>query len=287
MFFMIIYDMSGLFFSCVHAYYARTKEPLDENTLRGMILNQLSFYNKKFGNHQNIVLAYDSAVGYWRKKHFQYYKETRKKTREESDIDWNLIFTWWNTIVDEFTTVLPYVSLRVDQAEADDIFATLCFRYSAVEETIIIVSSDEDSVQLQELYKNVKQFSLKRKAFITIENTKYDLFDHILRGDRGDGIPSVLSGENYLVEGIKQPSVTKKAVEEWRSKGGLRNPEKFCDATMLERFKTNRLIIDFGEIPLEIIDAIDEAYINFKTPKGKLFNYFIKHRLTNMMENFK
>lgn len=284
---MIIYDMSNIFFSTVHEYNARTKEPIDENTLRGLILSRISAYNRKFKQHGNtIVLAYDSRVNYWRKELFSLYKAKRKKTRDESDIDWDAIFKMWNKLVEEYSTVLPYVSLCVDSAEADDIFATLCFRYSDVEESIMIVSSDEDIVQLQKMYKNIKQFSLKRKNFITIENTKYDLFEHILRGDSGDGIPNILSDENCLMEGVRQTSLATKKIEEWRSHG-IRNVSKFCDERMLERFKLNKKLIDFEEIPMEIIEAIDDAYKSFKIPKGRVFNYLIKHRLTGLMDNFK
>lgn len=284
---MIIYDMSNIFFSTVHEYNARTKEPLDENTLRGLILSRISAYNRKFRQHGNtIVLAYDSRVNYWRKELFSLYKAKRKKTREESDIDWDAIFKMWNTLVEEFRTVLPYVSLCVDGAEADDIFATLCFRYSDVEETIMIVSSDEDIIQLQKMYKNVKQFSLKRKNYITIDNTKYDLFEHILRGDSGDGIPNILSEEDCLIKGERQKSLMSKKIEEWRGHG-LRNADKFCDEKMLARLKLNKTLIDFEEIPMNIIEAIDEAYKSFKVPKGRLFNYLIKHRLTGLMDNFK
>ncbi len=285
---MIIYDMSAIFFSSVHEYYSREKAEIDENTLRGLILSRINYYNKKFSGKfgNNIVMAYDSRVNYWRKEIFSLYKEKRKKTREESNLDWNLIFSYWNKIAEEFTENLPYVSLRIDGAEADDIFATLCFRYADVEELILIVSSDEDSVQLQKMYNNVRQFSLKRKAMLTVENTKYDLFEHILRGDAGDGIPNILSPENCLVEGVRQKALASKKIEEWRHNGGIRNPSKYCDETMLERFKLNKKLVDFDEIPMSIIEAIDEAYIKFKKPKGKLFNYLINHGLTGLMDNF-
>lgn len=287
---MIIYDMSGIFFASVHEYYSRETALIEENTLRGLILSRISYLNKKFSNKygSNIVLAFDSRDDYWKKKIFSLYKANRKKARDKNTkIDFDLVFPMWNKIADEFMANLPYHSIRLSGVEADEIFATLCFRYADVEKNILIISTDEDSVQLQKLYSNVHQYSLKRKAMLTVENTNYDLFEHIVRGDTGDGIPNILSESNCLVEGVTQTRLYKKDLEAWRLNGGLRYPEKFCDEKMLERFKLNKKLIDFDEIPMDIIDQIDDFYKNFKKPKGKLFNYFINHGLTGLMGNFK
>ena len=279
-----------IFFASVHEYSARETDQIDEDTLRGLILSRISYINNKFTNKfgKNIVLAFDSRDDYWKKKIFSYYKAGRKKARDKSKIDFDLVFPMWNKIAEEFMENLPYVSMRLSGVEADEIFATLVYRCADEEEKILIVSADEDSVQLQKMYKNVYQYSLKRKSMLTIENTKYDLFEHILRGDKGDGIPNILSPEDtFMHDGTRQATLYKKSIEEWRLKGGIRNPEKFCDEEMLKRFKMNKKLIDFEEIPMDVIEKIEEQYRTFKKPKGKLFNYFIQHGLTRLMETFK
>lgn len=284
---MLIIDMSNVFFSSVHEYTSRTSEELDENTLRSMILRRLYAFkrNLRIGNDRDIILAFDARDGYWRKDYFPHYKAKRKVIREESKVDWDTIFGYWNKIVEEFKENLPMISLSCPHAEADDIFATMCFRYSRVIDEIMIASSDEDTVQLQLLYKNVKQYSLKRKKLINVENVNYNLFEHIVKGDIGDGIPNILSPENSLIDGIRQKSVRKTAMDEWRTKGGIRTPEKFCTDEMLARFKTNKLMVDFNEIPMDIINQIDEQYKNYKRPKGTLFAYLAKHQLTAIMDD--
>lgn len=287
---MIIYDISNIFFELVHSYYAKEKSELSKELLRGLMLERLAFFGRKFKKHANKqILAFDSRNGYWRRDIFSYYKLNRKIKRENDEkVDWATLFIYFNEIVEEWKANLPFYCIQVDLAEADDIFAAICFRYANNEENVVIISSDEDIVQLQDFYSNIIQYSLKRRAIITKENTKYDLFEHIVKGDAGDGIPNIKSAENFLIEkhenNVKQKSIFKKEIETW--KVDFRYPEKFCDSEMLERFKTNKIIIDFGEIPMEIIDAIDEAYINYKIPKQKLFNYLIKHQLTKIMEDF-
>lgn len=285
---MIIYDISNMFFEVVHSYYAKETKPLTKELLRGLMLERLAYFGRKFKQHANKhILAFDSRTGYWRRDIFKPYKLNRKITRDQDEkVDWNTLFTYFNEIVEEWKESLPFYCLQIDKAEADDIFATICFRYARSESHIVIISSDEDIVQLQTHYSNISQYSLKRRAMITKENTKYDLFDHIVKGDAGDGIPNIRSHENILIEKTeKQKSIFKKELDVWRV--NFRYPEKFCDDEMLKRFKINQMIIDFGSIPMEIIDAIDESYINYKLPKQKMFDYFIKHRLTKMMGDFK
>lgn len=285
---MLIIDMSNVFFSSVHEFTSRTSEELDENTLRAMIIRRLFAFkrNLKIGNDRPIILAFDARDGYWRKDFFPHYKAKRKVIREESKVDWDSIFLHWNKICEEFKLNLPMISISAPHAEADDIFAALCFKYARKYPEIMIASSDEDTVQLQLLYPNVKQYSLKRKKLINVDSVNYNLFEHIVKGDAGDGIPNILSPENALIDGIRQTSVRKTKMDEWRNLGGMRYPEKFCDTPeMLERFKINKMMVDFNEIPLELIEQIDEVYRNTKKPVGRMFSYLAKHQLTAVMDD--
>jgi hypothetical protein len=51
-----------------------------------------------------------------------------------------------------------------------------------------------------------------------------------------------------------------------------------------ERFRENRVLVDYTNIPPAIAANIVEAYENTKVPKGKLFNYMVKNRMTNVMK---
>lgn len=287
---LIVHDLSSIFYNSVHEFCSRENATdIEENILRGMILTRINYINKKLskGKPFKVVVAIDSRR-YWRRDIFSNYKAKRKVDRENSKIDWNSIFEKWRKIIEEYKQNIPFIFIEVDGAEADDIHAAIAFKLHDEFEKIINVSVDEDIAQLMRLFENIEQYSIRRKKMITLESVNYDLFTHIVKGDSGDGIPNILSDLNTLVEGIRQESVTKVKVEEWRNNGGLRNPEKFCtNSNMLERFKMNKLLIDFDEIPIELIDKIYDTYENYKIPKLRCFDYLIKNKLTKLMEDFK
>jgi hypothetical protein len=46
------------------------------------------------------------------------------------------------------------------------------------------------------------------------------------------------------------------------------------------------MLIDLTKIPTKLYDEIINTYVNKKdVGRGKLFNYFVKNRLKNLMEN--
>ena len=66
-----------------------------------MVLNSLRSYKVKFGqDYGEMVIACDNR-NYWRKKIFPYYKENRKKTIEQSELNWKEIFEYLNKIKNE------------------------------------------------------------------------------------------------------------------------------------------------------------------------------------------
>ena len=95
-------------------------------------------------------------------------------------------------IKDELTEFFPYKVLEVDNAEADDIIASVVFHEPKNYEKVLILSSDKDFIQLQK-YNFVSQYSPMQKKFINgVDPTTY-IKEHILKGDRGDGVPNFLA----------------------------------------------------------------------------------------------
>lgn len=279
---MILIDMSNMVFNAVLEYHSRTKETIDEETLRHMIVTRISQIKKNLSKFDDgiIVLAYDSK-NYWRRKLHPNYKGSRAKDREESAFDWNAFFPIWNVIKKEFEESLPFYSIALDTAEADDIIATLVL-HMAHHHKICIVSSDEDFLQLQTL-PSVTQYSIKNKKFITDDN--YSLFEHIVKGDRSDGVPSILVNIDFFHEdnGTRQPSVTVKMLSEWEPHKN--KPEQFCrDHVMLERYLMNKKLIDLREIPQELQDKIMDTFNSYTLPKGKVFMYCVTHQLTKFLK---
>lgn len=256
------------------------KIALDENLIRHMVLNSLRSYTKQFKDkYGDIIICCDSKK-YWRRDVFPLYKANRKKAREESGFDWSLIFDTLNKIRDELKENFPYKVINVEGAEADDVIAVLAGLLSPHEE-ILILSSDKDFVQLQK-YDNVTQYSPILKRFMKTEDPLMYVKEHILKGDRNDGIPNFLSADNVFALGERQKTINKKKLDEWLRK----KPEEFCtNDNMLRGYKRNQMLVDLDFVPEKIKAQIVETYENAKpNSKQKMFNYFIQNRLKNLME---
>jgi hypothetical protein len=107
--------------------------------------------------------------------------------------------------------------------------------------------------------------------------------EHIIRGDKGDGIPNILSPDDIFVTKGRQSPLKQTLVDEWKTQ----DPSIFITNDVLWRnFQRNRELIDLSRAPEEISTAIIDQYHLLKSgsTKSMLLNYFIKYRMVNMME---
>jgi len=207
--------------------------------------------------YPNVIVACDNKK-FWRKEFFPFYKAHRKADRQSSNINWPKIFHSLN-IFKERAINNPYFKiLDVEGAEADDIIAVLTARF-ADENEVLIVSSDKDFVQLQK-YPNVSQYSTVANNFIKIDDPIRFIKEHIIKGDRGDGIPNFLSDDNVFVTGKRQKMIKTEKLQMWVTQ----KPQDFCNEENLSKYNRNATLIDFENIPQEIKDRINETYNNDK-----------------------
>jgi len=273
---MIIVDFNQVMISNLMAQLGNhTNIPLDEGLFRHMVINSIRGYKQKFGDqYGEIVIACDDR-NYWRKQVFPYYKANRKKARDKSELDWTLIFESFNKIRSELKEFFPYRVIQIESAEADDIIATLV--KNNLDKKIMILSGDKDFVQLHK-HPNVKQYDPVRKKAITHDNPTYYLFEHIMKGDTGDGIPNVLSDDDtFVIESKRQKPLAQKKIDAaWIEKQVINE----------RNYMRNKQIVDLDCIPSHISEAVVNKY-NEEAGKdrSKLFNYFLKYKLKHMMEN--
>ena len=284
---MILLDLNQVMISNLMVQIGNNRNnEIEEDLVRHMVLNSIRLYKGKFGKQYGELVICCDDKNYWRKQIFPYYKAHRKTDREKSPLDWNKIFTVLNKIRDELKENFPYRVLQVETAEADDIIGTLCNRFGKTlkaegEEPILILSGDKDFGQLQK-YANVEQFSPITKKWIRINNPEAFLREHIMKGDRGDGIPNFLSADNVIVVGQRQKPLLSKKLDTWISL----NPVDFCNEMMLRNYKRNESLVNLDMIPSEIQEQINNQYDTYQIPERKgLLNYFIKKRLKNLMEH--
>ena len=277
---MIIFDFNQVAISNLMEQIGSSKTAVDESLVRHMILNTIRTYVKKFkaSHGPEVVIACDNKK-YWRREIYPHYKAGRKKARESSGHDWNSIFDCLGKIKQELKDYSPYKVIDVDTCEADDIIATLTLKFSATEK-IMILSSDKDFAQLQR-FPNVEQYSPILKKQIKEPLPLLQLKQLIIRGDKGDGIPNILSADDCFVTATRQKPITEAKIITWLNQ----EPKDFCNEEMLRNYSRNEILIDLTKIPESLKLAILDTYENAKGhSKQQFMNYMIANRLKNLLE---
>ena len=288
---MIVIDYNQTFISNFMAETrGRPDVEVNVDLLRHMILNQIRNYRNRFGNeYGEVVIACDNRH-YWRREVYPYYKAARKKARDSSGHDWSSIFDALHMIRSELDEFMPYALLDIEGAEADDVIGALAeYSQTSVEgalfeepEPFLIISGDHDFQQLQK-FSNVAQYSPMKKKMVKLTETPAEvLLEHIITGDKGDGVPNILSADDtFVTEGKRQKPIRKTLLAEWKKQ----KPEDFITSEMASGYIRNKQLVDLSMTPQEIKDAVIDSY---EKQKGKsrahLLNYFVKYRLRNMME---
>ena len=188
---------------------------------------------------------------------------------------------------------MPYKVMDVDGSEADDIISVLTKNISIKNirlqkdmqpcEKVLVLSGDKDFIQLQK-YPWLKQYNPILKKYICGIDPKEYLIEHVLKGDKSDGIPNYLSEDDTFVERKRQKPLSKKTLE----KITKLSPEQFCNEEQLHFYNRNLTLIDFSYIPKEIEDSILDSYYSL-IPAGsdqinKMYSYFMKHKLSSLIE---
>jgi len=275
---MIIFDYSQIVIANLMEQIGSSKNPVEETLVRHMILNTIRANIRKFRDYGQVVIACDNKR-YWRRDVFSHYKGHRKKARADSGHDWASIFECLHKVKAELKEYSPYRVIDVDGAEADDIIGVLARKFSA-HEKVMILSSDKDFVQLQ-AYPNVSQYSPTLKKTIKSDDPIKQLKELIITGDRGDGIPNILSEDNCIMEGIRQKAITKNRMSE------MFNMNIALDGndTLKRNWSRNQQLIDLTFTPDEIVTSIISTYEETKPATRQQFmNYMIANRLKNLLE---
>ena len=250
---------------------------VDIKKLRYMILNSLRMYRKKYANEfGELVICCDGSLS-WRKEIFPNYKAGRKTGRESDNRDWTQIFGCFDQLKKELKENFPYRLIQVDTAEADDIIGTLVIERRGSTSKVMIISSDKDFIQLQR-YDNVFQYSPVAKKLLNGVDPEEYLREHILRGDKSDGIPNVLSDDNCIVSGVRQVPLTQKLLESWKH---IPIPEEHK-----KRVERNTALVDLRYTPFHLQEKILDQYS--KEPVGSrniLPAYLTEHNLETLIKN--
>lgn len=272
---MILIDFTQTIIAGLMAQMKMNDGEVSEDMLRHMIINSVRNYQKKYArDYGEIVLCTDAAHP-WRRDYYPLYKAGRKKTREASDLDWTMLFNTLQKVKEEIRDNFPYRYMYVENCEADDIIAVLT---KQSKEPVLIISGDKDFQQLHK-YDDVTQWSPNLNRMVECEDPDLFLKEHILKGDKSDGIPNILSNDDCFELGIRQTPLRKPILEKY-----LRiTIEK--DDKYYRNYLRNQTLIDLDFIPQDIEDRILEEFDKTKVVKGKVFDYLVSHRLNELLNH--
>ena len=262
-------------------------EDLDDKLVRHITLNNLRYYRSRFKEEYGELVICTDNKHYWRRDYFPNYKANRKKDRESSPYDWNEIFSAVNMIRDELDIYFPYKVLHIDGAEADDIIAVVLL--NRAEDKNIIISSDKDFIQLHR--ESIAQYSPVTKKLVNGENPQAYLKEHIIKGDRSDGVPNVLSSDDTFISEKRQKPIRKTTIVTLLEAMNEYDPETLyqiakCNKdTWVRNWQRNETLIDLTKIPEEIVENILYEFDGqVEGYRNNLLNYFIDNKLNSLIK---
>ncbi len=286
---MILLDLNQVMISNLMAQlHSSRSNTVDEELLRHMVLNGIRSYRNKFKDKYGEIVICCDDTNNWRKKEYPYYKAHRKQNRDESVLDWPNIFDTLNVVRDELKEFFPYKHLRVHTAEADDIIGVLCHEFGVQlgeGEPILVLSGDKDFIQLQQ-FVNVSQYDPVRKRMIKHKDPAQYLLEHIAKGDRGDGIPNCLSADDTFVSGGRQKPMRAKRLQEIMEAVAKADiAPDYWHHEWAAGYIRNEKLVDLINTPDYIREQVLEQFNVDPGGRDGLFNYFVKKRLNNLIEN--
>ena len=279
---MILLDANQIAISHLMVRH-KIENGINLDSVRKSIIRVIARIHRRFkSEYGDLVLCYDDK-NYWRREIFPFYKKNRKQERENSKYDWDKVFSVLNIIRDEIKDHFPYQVIQVENAEADDVIASLVQQVSLSDkpEPTLILSADKDFIQLHR-HEFVKQFDPIRNRWITHENPVQFLQEHIIKGDRSDGIPNILTCDDAIVTGRPQKKMSKEKITSLASM----NPQDFTNFIRLRNWKRNSQLIDLSKIPSEVVEKIIMMYNTSTHPNNISIDYVIKNNIQDIIEEF-
>lgn len=271
---MILIDFTQTIIAGLMAQLKSNNDEINENMLRHMILNSLRNYQKRYADEYGEIVLCTDAGNPWRRDFFPLYKANRKKSREADDRDWTLIFDTLQKVKEEIRDNFPYRYMYVERCEADDIIAVLVKHAT---EPVLIVSGDKDFQQLHD--QNVTQWSPNLNKFVQCKDPSLFLREHILKGDKSDGIPNILSNDDCLDQGIRQTPLRKNMLEKYL-RISIESDDKYY-----RNYLRNQTLIDLSFIPDDIEQSILDEYKQTAIVIGNVLPYLQKHRLNQLLDH--
>ncbi len=282
---VLIFDMNNLAQRSVHISDVKhvnkeTKKviSIDWNYWRLVMFTSiyLSLFKVKA---RTIVLAVDSKNS-WRYEVWNRYKEDRRLKNKENkdDFPWNEYYTQYDLFLKELSESFPVKILQIERTEADDIIGVIA---RTIDNPVEIVSTDKDFLQLS--CDRIKIYNPMKKQHVSHPSPKMFLAEQIMCGQNKDSIFNIKTPLGHPV-GKRKPGFGPKSFEKVLESGIV---EWLKGNNLLERYRFNKMLMDFSCIPMEIQNEIMKQYKEYKYPDADMMWKFIDTQgWPEMVENF-
>jgi hypothetical protein len=106
------------------------------------------------------------------------------------------------------------------------------------------------------------------------------LREQIIKGDRSDGVPNILSDDDVFQKGERQKPIKKAQLEEWSDIDNIP-----LGSQTKKNYNRNKKLIDLSQIPKTIETNIINTYRNYKVKdRSLLLPYFIGKKLKTLID---
>ena len=275
----LLIDFTNIAYQILHRHVKEIKHEDITNEYKAIsfkIISEIINYKRNYNVcWHDVNVCFDTKTN-WRRDKFEHYKANRKTARSKSNIDFTLFYKFIDDFYNDCKKYMPFKCFRVELAEADDIIGILAKR---LKRKIIIISRDKDFLQLQKYPNVIKQFDPVKQVNIKSIDTLTEITVKIMNGDRGDGVPNMLSDDDSLVNILKkQKRLGEVTATKILLNKGITNYLNEVSEEVKLNYIRNDMMINLDNIPKDIDKDIVNCYTSYEINKDKdeVTNFIIK-----------
>ena len=199
---------------------------------------------KKIYNDSLIIFARDPPQDtIWRNTEIDDYKQGRQDLTIKNNFKPIFKHTYNKLIPNWAKENENIIEIKEDKIEADDIIAiTAMFVKSNTKfsyEKIVVVSGDEDFLQLGDSDVYFAHYKKKKLFQLTLEEAKQKLHEKIVKGDSSDNIPSIFKNKKISKVDKQKYIESKKELQKYLEE----------NSDIKKIYTRNEKVIDFNFIP--------------------------------------
>ncbi len=106
---MILVDISQIIVANVAVAARNGGDQVDNLLIKHMIINSIRLYSQRFKREYGEMIICADHWHNWRKDYFPHYKANRKKSKEDSEIDWDQLYKTVNSTLEDLKQFSDYV----------------------------------------------------------------------------------------------------------------------------------------------------------------------------------